>query len=178
MKNALLLALLSVLLMGFVVGCIGCSTEKKIQKAKQLLEDSGELAGFCADAYPVKDSVVVKDSVHFDTLYYGEVFIDTVTKNDTVRITKTVPQIVTKTVTQVKEVFRENTARIAQITSLSDKQHRIIQDLIAETGVQQAEIKRLKDLMRGKIRIPIWWLIAIGAFAFRSQLFKLVKTVI
>lgn len=89
----------------------GCMTT---QKAKNFLEKEGALDSICMEEYKPVDSIVIRDSISFDTLFLETVGqTDTVTKNDTVYITKTLPaKVITKTVTHTKEVFTENTARV------------------------------------------------------------------
>lgn len=79
-------------LLFFIASMIGCATQKNAEKYYQ--KHPEKLAEKCAYEFPVIDSVVVIDSVHFDTLYIeteplvikdsfyiqGDTIIKTVTK--------------------------------------------------------------------------------------------------
>jgi len=99
-----------------VLFIVGCNPQKRLYKAvSELNKHPIESAKYCADKYPVKDTVIYKDSVTLDTIFVGDVYYDTVETKDTVYITKTLPgKTITKTITQMKEVLRENTARVEE----------------------------------------------------------------
>ena len=98
MKYLILLILLS-----------GCYNQRKatVQHGKAVATFPAIGADYCARAYPAKDSLIKGDSVIvFDTLYVGEVLFDTVTVNDTVRITKHLPgKVITQRI-RVVDTFR------------------------------------------------------------------------
>ncbi len=158
---------------------LSCNTP---QKAMQTLDQNPkDAAKYCADKYPVKDSIIVKDSVSFDTIYVGEdVVFDTVYENRTdtvVRvITKTLPaKVVTKTVTQVKEVFRENTARVTHLEiSLADC-NKQVGELIEDAKEKAGKISALKK-ERNKWRLYFFVLLFTTiAWKFRKGIFSLIK---
>jgi len=90
----LLLAILTILMLLFVMTLPGCYPIKKARaqhgKAVTSFPEIG--ADYCARTYPVQNNYIKGDSVvTFDTLYVGGDFIfDTITVNDTVRITKVI----------------------------------------------------------------------------------------
>ena len=107
-----------------------CNPQRKINKAKSLLnEHPDEAAKYCAEKFPVKDSVYVRDSIHFDTLYLeneAEPIVSYETIRDTVYKTVKMPgttYFVTKTVTKDSIVIRRD---IAKETSLQNQ----VNDLI------------------------------------------------
>ena len=144
-----------------------CNPSKRLYKAiDELNKHPIESAKYCADKYPVKDTVIYRDSVAFDTLYMGEYVFDTTVVKDTVYITKTVPKTITKTVTQVKEVLRENTARVKEFEgkylTCESKYQSLFLDY--EKSVKQGFDYRKQ---RDKMRLWFWILVgAIGAYTF------------
>lgn len=180
MRNALLLFVLSALFMLAVVGCIGCSTEKKILKAKNTLELAGVLDSLCAEEFPVRDSVIIRpDSIHFDTLYMPEwAYSDTAYLRDTVVITNTIPKTIVKTVTQTKEVVRENTAKVSHLEGKIKERDTQLNQATHLIQACADKLSALQQRVRGKILIPWWIIIAAGAFAFRGTLLKLFKSII
>ena len=115
----------------------GCATQKKADKF--YAKHPELLALKCATTYPVKDSIIKGDSVIlFDTLW--ETFTDTLISEPQVIIeTKIVPKTVTKWVTIRDTIIRENTARVAVLSSqiaklneanrvLSEKTHELSQE--------------------------------------------------
>jgi len=114
--TTMITAAAAILLMALVLSC------NVQQKAINTFNKHPELSSlYCAEKYPVKDTVIIrKDSISFDTLVLENMVIDTIHSvyNDTVfqTVTKTLPaKTITKTITQVKEVIRENTARVKQL---------------------------------------------------------------
>jgi len=105
------------ILLGALV--LSCNVQQKA--INTFNKNIGLAAEYCANKFPVKDTVIIrKDSISFDTLVLENMVIDTIHSvyNDTVfqTVTKTLPaKTITKTVTQVKEVVRENTARVKQL---------------------------------------------------------------
>lgn len=102
-------------LIGILCIAISCNVQKRINKAEALLSQKGKLAQICADRFPLKDSIVYKDSIKYDTMYEGIYSIDTVYKGDSVvKVYLTSPaKVVTKQVVKYSYIYRENTAKIA-----------------------------------------------------------------
>jgi len=146
------------------------------QKATSYLEDKGELPKICADKFPPKDSVVIKDSIRVDTIYSGsDPVFDTVIQviNDTVErvITKTLPaKVITKTNIQTKEVFRENTARVVQL-------QKDVSNCIDELGKRDKKINEVTEESKGwkkKAKQRWWIIIALLVLLFRKPLLSLI----
>ncbi len=71
MSNKIKLGCACLLIIIYVLA--GCATEKRIEKkadkSTSYLLKNGRLASVCSLYYPAKDTTIVKDSLHFDTLY-------------------------------------------------------------------------------------------------------------
>ena len=164
-------------LLFFILTCAVISCGNPVRKAISTLDNSPvDAAKYCADKYPVKDSIVYKDSLRLDTLYMGDIVFDTVVTKDTVYITKTLPaKTITKTIAQVKEVFRENTARVTQLQlELAAKQQEA-DKLQGDLAKSEGETKLYKG-QRNKARLNLWLVIAVaGARTFRKRLLGLLK---
>lgn len=149
-----------------VLVLFGCNSERKLQKAEAKLDQAGRLPKICANRYPTKDSIIIKDSVYYDTLHEGEYIFDTLRINDTIRITKN--KIVTKVVTKQRIVFQENTAEVeklkGQLTNCVDSKN---QQLITD----QTKIKLLESKTK---QIYYYWLIIalLLIWIFRKPIFK------
>lgn len=96
----------------------GCITSKKVKR--YLNEHPDTSAEYCAETYPVKDSLIKGDSVvTYDTLWGIEVMHDTTEVANEVKVPiqviKFVPQIVTKTIKITDTIIKENTARVSYL---------------------------------------------------------------
>lgn len=143
-----------VLFVYFLFALLGCYTSKKAKEQfnKAALNYPEIPAEYCADQFPVKDSVITDTLRTTDTLYV-EGLSDTVMIQDfdTVRIfiTKTLPgKVITNTVTIRDTIIRENTAKIAACEIDKSK-------LINITVGQAAEINKYKG--KAKTRAYIMW---------------------
>jgi len=85
---------------------IGCSEVRKLERAIIRLDKNKVVAAnYCDTRFPNKDTVIYKDSVHFDTIWQiNPTEIDTIYKNDTTVVTVTSPttKVVVKTITKIK----------------------------------------------------------------------------
>lgn len=120
------------------------------------------LAPICADEFPVKDSLIKGDSiVLYDTLWGIKIESDTVVTKDTVRITNTLPaKIITKTVTVVDVVYRENTARVSQLLNqVGDCNKTVIRKDVKIDDLEQS----LSAMKKARNKWRLWLFIAIGA---------------
>lgn len=147
-----------------------CDPQRKLHKAlDELQKHPIESAKYCADKYPVKDTIVKGDSVIvYDTLW--GIYNDTsyVDRIDTINnvVTKIVPKIITKTITIIDTVYRENTARVEQLNLQNAKCESKYQELFLkyEQSVEQGfQYKK----QRNKMRLWFWILVgAIGGYTF------------
>lgn len=92
----------------------GCMTT---QKATDFLQKKGALASICADAYPVRDSLEIRERLHLDTITHTktEYATDTIyVQGEPVIIKAKCPpsQTITKTVYRDSIHYVENTAKL------------------------------------------------------------------
>lgn len=169
----------NVFLIFLVLFLFGCTTSK-VGRAKRVLDENPiDAAQYCANKFPIKDSIVYKDSVHLDTLYVGEPYFDTILVQcpDTVIkvVTRIEPKTIVKTVTQTKEVYRENTAKAEEWRLLFFDAQKKMLTAIDKYNKAEAE----KKIWKAAARKWKWLLIAIAAFVigwkFRSPLLRLLK---
>jgi hypothetical protein len=163
----------------FLLVLIGCTTQKKATNYFNNHPD--QLAPICADKFPVKDSLVTRDSVRFDTLFIeGDPVVlkdSFYIKGDTVvkQVTKECPKVQTIVKTVIKDSIHyvENTARVAmllnQVKELSDKVEKC-----------QTMSDKLQDKVKHKNKV-IWWLIIVVAieslWIFRKPLLSLINPI-
>lgn len=137
----------------------GCFSERKANKqfAKAVVAFPKIGAEFCANEFPVKDSIIKDTVLTTDTiLIQGGVIEDTVIVNDTVRITivKTLPaKVITNTVHIRDTIIRENTAALK---SCEIDKSKTIDLLVKKTD----EANKYK----GQARTRGWWLWGLIAF--------------
>lgn len=136
----------------------GCFTPKKAVDVLSRPKNEPVAAEFCANKYPVRDSIIKGDSVvRFDTLW--ETYTDTLISEPQVVIeTKIIPKTVTKWVTIRDTIIRENTARVEVLGSqiaklsgdnrkLSEKNDELLQKLVqvsAERDTFKHEMNKWK----------------------------------
>jgi hypothetical protein len=153
-----------------VIFLMGCSSSRRIDKAKEVLGNSKlDAAKFCAENFPDKTEYIKGDSVvKFDTMYVGEVITDTIESKDTVYITEKLPaRLITKTV------------RITDTIKVEDRAMLIVANMENEKLVREnIDLKESYENWRSiaKRRWNLWWLVlALVAFNFRKSIFKLIK---
>lgn len=101
------------------------------QKAEKKLDSSPlESARYCSLRFPIKDSIVVRDSVRFDTIYSTDTIVyndnsewglDTISQGTTLSpppITKIVTKTIVKTVTKDSLIYRDNPNIVAKVKYL------------------------------------------------------------
>lgn len=118
----------------FVFACMlfACNTEKQAAKKVSWLLAHDLMDDNCARLYPVRDSFIVKDSVHLDTFYTEPVYyVDTVDcdKKDSIiyRRVKCPPaQVITKVITHDNIIIRRNTAEEDRLKSEIVKKENVI----------------------------------------------------
>jgi uncharacterized protein YpmS len=154
----------------------GCSVEKKSQRKVAYLLAHDKMDEACARLFPVRDSVVTKDSTHFDTLYVENnpiIKTDTVYKNDTVFITQSVKcppeKVITKTVHDSVFTYRTNTAEVERLKGeLLDKEAVIK----AKDEVVLKQQVKIEALDKWKIYFIILCSLNVLAFVVRFFVIK------
>ncbi len=156
-----------------------CNTEKRLQKAEVLLASKGRLPEVCAARFPPKDSIVYRDSVHFDTLYTSIYSVDTLVSNDTIKVVTTLPsKVVTKEVIKFREIYRENTAKVNDLENKLSACNSQSANYSIELVKLRAESSKLGSL--AKQRLWFLWIFILVALVitFRKNIIKLVKTIL
>lgn len=138
---------------------LSCNAEKQLQKAETRLSHAGRLANICADRFPSRDSIIVRDSITTDTLLLGEYIFDTIRVNDTIVITKRVP--VVKTVHKILYKFRERTDKIEAIQFQLEACNKEFADM--SLGVM--ETQKALDQAKKDVRFYFWWLLVVIVFS-------------
>jgi hypothetical protein len=154
------------------IALLSCNAEKQLQKAETKLAQSGRLPKICADRFPARDSIVVKDSVTTDTILLGEYIFDTIRINDTIVVTKQIPLIKTKIRTQI--VYRQDNAKAEAIALQLEACNNEFADMSLGVLETQKELDRYKK----DAKTYFWWLwivilLAIG-WTFRKFIAKYV----
>ena len=154
------------------IALLSCNAEKQLQKAETRLSQAGRLASICADRFPSRDSIIVKDSVTTDTLLLGEYIFDTIRVNDTIVITKKVPVVKTRYKTQI--VYRQDNAKAEAIALQLEACNNEFADMSLGVLETQKELDRYKK----DAKTYFWWLwivilLAIG-WTFRKFIAKYV----
>ena len=156
-----------------------CLPNRKFAKAVKTMNDDPEQAAwYCATKFPVKDTVIYRDSVSYDTIYDTNYFVDTTTVHDTTTITKTSPaKTIVKTVYQVKEIIRENTAKVTALEYALTDATKIISRKDDEIKSCQTKSEEWKGLAKQRF----WWLLlliaAVAGWILRKPLIKLIKPI-
>lgn len=156
-----------VAIIGMIALLMSCSPVKKAIKTFD--DNRQDAAEYCADRFPVRDSIIKGDTVTTVDTSYDMLFItDTVRALDTIRITITKPVTVTKTKIITDTVIRENMAAIEACEGREDELNGRLSVIIAENENLQA----FKRSMKGKVHIPWWWLVVatgVGYAGFRFR---------
>jgi hypothetical protein len=78
MNKALKAIVVIIVLFATAYVITGCNTEKRaLRKTQRFLFEHPEFsAGYCAEQYPVKDSVRVRDSIYYDTIYQDPAILE------------------------------------------------------------------------------------------------------
>lgn len=163
----------SVLMIIFYVA-LGCNVDKRLQKAEILLAEKGKLPEICAVRFPLRDSIVYRDTVKYDTLYEGIYSVDTVYDRDTVKVFLTLPaKIITKEVIKYRDVYRENTSKVVDC---QNKNEELVKNLVK---FEEERTKLLKELGSWKsVAKQRWWflwilLVIALAIIFRKNIIRL-----
>ena len=154
------------------IALLSCNAEKQLQKAETKLSQAGRLASICADRFPSRDSIIVKDSVTTDTLLLGEYIFDTIRVNDTIVITKKVPVVKTRYKTQI--VYRQDNAKAEAIAL----QLEACNNEFAEISLGMLETQKALNQAKKDAKFYFWWLwivvvISLG-FTFRKLIARYV----
>lgn len=156
----------------------GCYTERKAKEqfSKAAIAYPKIPAEFCANEFPVKDSIITDTLLTTDTLYV-EGLSDTIMIQDfdTVRITitKTLPaKIITNTVHIRDTIIRENTAALKSCEIDKSKTIDLLVKKTAEADKYKGQAKKRGWIMWGLIAL----LIAYVGLRIYLKAKKVIKT--
>lgn len=166
------ICLLTLLLFIVLLLC-SCSEQKQTAKKVSWLLARDKMPGECARLYPNKDSIIVRDSLHIDTLIQdGKVIYDTVKCKDTIiyRQHSCPPaQVITKNIYHDSLIIRTDMKQVEALNSViraKDKQVSDKDDIIIK---QQKKIDQ-NDKWR------LWFFLLLGfnilAIVFRFFVIK------
>lgn len=142
----------------------GCYSERAAKKqfAKAAIAYPKIPADYCANEFPVKDSLITDTVLTTDTIFIqGGVFEDTVILNDTVRITvvKTLPaKIITNTVHIRDTIIRENTAALKSCEIDKSKTIGLLVKKTDEADKYKGQAKKRGFIMWGLIALLIGYI--------------------
>ena len=177
--DIIVFALLSIAVVFMLIGFMSCNPVKKAQRIMD--SNPAKSAEYCAVRFPSKDSIVIRDSVHFDTLYNEYVYIDSIeVKGDSVFVykVKEVPKLVTKTVTKVREVYRENTAKLR----VCEDEKAVLATKAANLFTQKEAAEAEADKWRKTARSRFWWLLlvigGVAGYVFRNPIKSVIKKLV
>lgn len=147
------------------------------QKAVGYLKKKHLLADTCAANFPVKDSLITRDSISYDTLIVGEPFyiFDTVEVGGVPIIIKEKcppSQIITRTVYKDTTVWKKD---MAQITALEG----VVKKLQSQVDKKTGENTVMKEKVKGKNKIILWLVIALIVlmiWILRKPVMSIIKT--
>ena len=155
-----------------VFAFLGCSESKKITKSILTLDKHPDVAAqYCSNKFPMKDTVIYRDSIKLDTLY-ETLPADTVYCNDTV-IIRTSPtiKIITKIITKYKEVIKQPTEKIEEQRALLQSCEGRYTTMVTKYETADLERKQWKE--------RFWWLLivvaALAGYIVRKPVMKLVS---
>lgn len=168
-----------IIIIMLVLIATSCLPNRKFAKAVRTMDsDPEQAAWYCAIKFPVKDTIIYRDSVTYDTIINENYIHDTATIHDTTTITNTSPaKTLVKTVYKVKEIVRENTAKVQALEyALSDATK-----LIAKKDAQVDECQKESNEWKGLAKKRFWWLLlliaAVAGWVLRKPLMKIIKPI-
>lgn len=147
-----------------------CSTlEKRISKAKSIAyQNPKDFADLCATLFPVKEQIIKgKDSIITDTVREEKIVkVPVVVKGDTVIVEARCPKssTVTRTVTRVDTIVKENTAKL---TAVQIELSKMNNELVKETSLREEAENTSKS--------KNWWIGGISLLLVASVYFNLRK---
>lgn len=172
--------LLVIAVMMFIAWLVSCNPQRQAQKYYD--KNPVELAKVCADKFPHQETITVKDSLHFDTLYIPQEYIvyDTVyIEGKPILIRRECPpaKIITKTVTR-EVVKTQIDARFHALQSDSiQKLHKKIEAANGAVIKAQGQTKEERD-SKDKWRKRFYILLGVAAAVLGvAGLFKTLKIV-
>ena len=135
---------------------ISCNPQKKTQR--YLFEHPEFSAEYCAEQYPVRDSVIIKETVRYDTVLDIISWVDTVYKEgDTIYKFKTIYKNIVKTVTKDSIIYRVDAAEQRRLQLALQACQNGNNVLIDRYNAQVKETGQWK----GRAKTRFWWILLL-----------------
>jgi len=166
-----------IIIIMLVLIATSCLPNRKFAKAVKIMNDQPDQAAwYCAVKFPVKDTVIYRDSITYDTIVNTNYFSDTTTIHDTTTITSPAKTLV-KTVYKVKEIVRENTAKVQALEYALTESTKIISKKDSEVDECREKSNEWEKLAKKRF----WWLLlliaAVAGWILRKPLMKIIKPI-
>lgn len=166
-----------IIIIMLVLIATSCLPNRKFAKAVKIMNDQPDQAAwYCAVKFPVKDTVIYRDSITYDTIVNTNYFSDTTTIHDTTTITSPAKTLV-KTVYKVKEIVRENTAKVQALEYALTESTKIISKKDSEVDECREKSNEWEKLAKKRF----WWLLlliaAVAGWVLRKPLMKIIKPI-
>ena len=170
-------AYVGIIIIMLVLIATSCLPNRKFAKAVKIMNDQPDQAAwYCAVKFPVKDTVIYRDSITYDTIVNTNYFSDTTTIHDTTTITSPAKTLV-KTVYKVKEIVRENTAKVQALEYALTESTKIISKKDSEVDECREKSNEWEKLAKKRF----WWLLiliaAVAGWILRKPLMKIIKPI-
>lgn len=172
-------AAIGFLLVVMLLIATSCLPNRKFAKAVGVMNDHPDQAAwYCAIKFPVKDTIIYRDSVTYDTIYDTNYFVDTTTIHDTInKIVSSPAKTLVKTIYKVKEIVRENTAKVQALESSLIESTKII----SRKDDEVKECQKKSNEWEATAKKRFWWLLlliaAIAGWVLRKPLMKMIKPI-
>lgn len=153
-----------------------CMTPKK---AVDYLKKKDLLADTCAANFPVQDTTIVKDSIHFDTLYLE--LEPEILRDSFFIMGDTIVREITKKCPEIKTIVK--TIKHDSIIIRRDRAFEAVQDkALRSSQIENQKLTADKEKLQGKVTKKnkiIWWLILVVAgltlYTFRKPLIAFIS---
>jgi len=170
-------AYVGIIIIMLVLIATSCLPNRKFAKAVKIMNDQPDQAAwYCAVKFPVKDTVIYRDSITYDTIVNTNYFSDTTTIHDTTTITSPAKTLI-KTVYKVKEIVRENTAKVQALEYALTESTKIISKKDSEVDECREKSNEWEKLAKKRF----WWLLlliaAVAGWILRKPLMKIIKPI-
>lgn len=170
-------AYVGMIIIMLVLIATACLPNRKFAKAVKIMNDQPDQAAwYCAVKFPIKDTVIYRDSITYDTIVNTNYFSDTTTIHDTTTITSPAKTLV-KTVYKVKEIVRENTAKVQALEYALTESTKIISKKDSEVDECREKSNEWEKLAKKRF----WWLLlliaAVAGWILRKPLMKIIKPI-
>lgn len=155
-----------------------------MRKAQQFLFNHPEFsAGYCAEQYPVKDSIVTRDSIQYDTLYVpAETSEETAPMNpgdneppfEVVPNKEVITKYIIKTIRKDSIIYRRDVAEERRLNLSLQACQGNNNNLVNKNDILQKQLNEWK----GKAKTRWWWILALLGAAAAYTVIKLKSNIL